>query len=225
MRLVLCDKNRILCEALGAAMESRGHQVVAITTTAAAGVAAAAEFRPDVVLLDLSFPGRAMTADGALDPDADPVGVGAARAIRREHPGTAVLVLSSMADPAAWSAAVDVGVAGLLRKDQCVNAIGDALDVIAAGGVVFDQRLPGQSNRCPARRHTGSLYVLTPREKEVLRRIVAGQSTGQMACEMNIATSTLRTYVKNVLSKIGAHTRLQAAALASQGDLHNELTA
>jgi len=42
---------------------------------------------------------------------------------------------------------------------------------------------------------------------------------------MNIATSTLRTYVKNVLSKIGAHTRLQAAALASQGDLQNELTA
>jgi len=229
MRLVLCDKNRILCEALGAAMESRGHQVVAITTTAAGGVAAAAEFRPDVVLLDLSFPGPAAnnagTGAAALDADADPVGIGAARAIRRQHPGTAVLVLSSAADPAAWSAAADVGVAGLLRKDQCVNAIGDALDVIAAGGVVFDQRLSGQSGKRPARRPTGSLYVLTPREKEVLRRIVAGQSTGQMACEMNIATSTLRTYVKNVLSKIGAHTRLQAAALASQGDLQNELTA
>ncbi|HTZ26076.1 MAG TPA: response regulator transcription factor [Streptosporangiaceae bacterium] len=229
MRLVLCDKNRILCEALGAAMESRGHQVVAIATTAADGVAAAAEFRPDVVLLDLAFPDGASTngatAVAALDADADAVGVGAARAIRREHPGTAVLVLSSMTDAAAWSAALDIGVAGLLRKDQCVNAIADALDVIAAGGVVLDQRLTRQSNRRPARRRTGSLYVLTPREKEVLRRIVAGQSTGQMACEMNIATSTLRTYVKNVLSKIGAHTRLQAAALASQGDLQNELSA
>jgi two-component system, NarL family, nitrate/nitrite response regulator NarL len=228
MRLVLCDKNRILCEALGAAMESRGHHVVAITTTAADGVAAAAEFRPDVVLLDLSFPGPA-TASGVtarvLDADADPVGISAARAIRREHPGMAVLVLSSMADPAVWSAAADIGVAGLLRKDQCVSAIGDALDVIASGGVVFDQRLSGQSNKRTARRRTDSIYVLTPREKEVLRRIVAGQSTGQMACEMNIATSTLRTYVKNVLSKIGAHTRLQAAALASQGDLQNELTA
>jgi DNA-binding NarL/FixJ family response regulator len=46
-----------------------------------------------------------------------------------------------------------------------------------------------------------------------------------MAQEMNIATSTLRTYVKNVLSKIGAHTRLQAAALATQGELQDELTA
>ena len=210
-------------------MEARGHQVVAIATAAAEGVAAAAEFLPDVVLLDLSFPDRATTngtpADGTTDAgnQADPVGIGAARADRRDHPGTAVLVLSSLADPAAWSAALDIGVAGLLRKDQCVDAIGDALDVIAAGWVVFDQRL--QANQRPGRRRTSSLYVLTPREKEVLRRIVADQSTGQMACEMNISTSTLRTYVKNVLSKIGAHTRLQAAALASHGELQHELTA
>lgn len=208
-------------------MEVRGHQVAAITTTAAAGVAAVAEFRPDVVLLDLSFPDRPPSNGAAADEDktSDPAGVCAARAILREHPGTAVLVLSSQAEPAAWSAALGIGVAGLLRKDQCVDAIANALDVIAAGGVVFDRKLPRQAGQRPSRRRTGSLYVLTPREKEVLRRIVAGQSTGQMACEMNIATSTLRTYVKNVLSKIGAHTRLQAAALASQGDLQNELTA
>jgi two-component system, NarL family, nitrate/nitrite response regulator NarL len=224
MRLVLCDENRILCEALGAALEARGHQVVAITITAADGVAAVAEFRPDVVLLDLCFPGR-VTPGRAADGDCGLTGISAARVIRREYPGTAVLVLSSMADPAPWSAALEVGVAGLLRKDQCVGAIADALDVIASGGVVFDRRMSSQASQRSARRRSGTLYVLTPREKEVLRRIVAGQSTGQMADEMNIATSTLRTYVKNVLSKIGAHTRLQAAALASQGELQNELTA
>jgi len=69
------------------------------------------------------------------------------------------------------------------------------------------------------------LYRLTPREKEVLRRIVAGQSTVQMAREMNIAIDTLRTYVKNVLAKLGAHTRLQAAALASREDLLGEMSA
>jgi len=236
MRLVLCDENRILCEALGAAMEARGHQVVAITTTAAGGVVAVAEHQPDVVLLDLCFPDAA-TSDGAAPGEAAPdratdadggaaAGIGAARAIRHEHPGTAVLVLSGPVDPAAWSAALEIGVAGLLRKDQCVGAIADALDVIAAGGVVCDQRLSRQASQRPARRRrAGPVYVLTPREKEVLRRIVAGQSTGQMADEMNITTSTLRTYVKNVLSKIGAHTRLQAAALASHGELQNELTA
>jgi two-component system, NarL family, nitrate/nitrite response regulator NarL len=218
--LVLCDENRILCEALGAAMEARGHQVVAITTTAADGVAAVGALRPDGVLLDLRLPDR------AGDAGAGAAGIGAAATIRREYPGTAVMVLSSLADPAAWSAVLEIGVAALMRKDQCVGAIADALDVIAAGGVVFDRKVSSQaSQRTARRRRSGPLYVLTPREKEVLRRIVAGQSTGQMAEEMNIATSTLRTYVKNVLSKIGAHTRLQAAALATQGELQHELTA
>jgi two-component system, NarL family, nitrate/nitrite response regulator NarL len=227
MRLVLCDENRILCESLGAALEARGHEVVGIAAAAAEGVRAVAEFRPDVILLDLSFSCRA-AANGTAHsraPDAsEPAGIGAAQAIQREHPGTSVLVLTSLTDPAAWSAVLDIGVSGLLRKDQYVGAIADALEVIAQGGVVFDPGLSRHSGQRAARRRNGTLYVLTPREKEVLRRIVAGQSTRQMAHEMNIATSTLRTYVKNVLAKIGAHTRLQAAALASQGELRNELS-
>ena len=59
----------------------------------------------------------------------------------------------------------------------------------------------------------------------MLRRIVEGQGTGQMAKEMNIATSTLRTYVKNLLTKLGTHSRLQAAALASREGLVAELSA
>jgi DNA-binding CsgD family transcriptional regulator len=66
---------------------------------------------------------------------------------------------------------------------------------------------------------------LTPREREVLRRIVAGQGTGQMSREMSIATSTLRTYVKNLLTKLGTHSRLQAAALASREGLLTEMSA
>jgi DNA-binding CsgD family transcriptional regulator len=50
----------------------------------------------------------------------------------------------------------------------------------------------------------------------VLRRITAGQGTRKMAAEMNVTTETLRTYVKNVLAKLGAHSRLEAAALASK---------
>jgi DNA-binding NarL/FixJ family response regulator len=57
---------------------------------------------------------------------------------------------------------------------------------------------------------------LTPRETEVLRRIAAGQNTATMASEMRVTTATLRTYVKNVLAKLGAHSRLEAAALASR---------
>jgi DNA-binding NarL/FixJ family response regulator len=65
----------------------------------------------------------------------------------------------------------------------------------------------------------GPALDLTSREKEVLRRIVAGQSTSQMSHEMNLATSTLRAHVGRVLTKLGVHSRLEAAALATRENL------
>ena len=58
---------------------------------------------------------------------------------------------------------------------------------------------------------------LTPRETQVLQRIMEGQSTGQMAREMNVAMSTLRSHIGRVLNKLGAHSQVQAAAIASRG--------
>jgi two-component system, NarL family, nitrate/nitrite response regulator NarL len=220
MRLVLCDKNRILCEALGSALETQGHQVVGIATTAADGLAAVAANRPDLVILDPGVP----AGNEAAGPTPAP-GLGAAGALRRDHPGTAVLLLSGHVDRATWSSAVKIGIAGYLGKNQALGHITAALDTIAAGGVVFDPGVPGQLGERRHGKRRAPLYQLTPREKEVLRRIVAGQSTVQMAREMNIAIDTLRTYVKNVLAKLGAHTRLQAAALASREDLLGEMSA
>lgn len=209
MRLVLCDGNRILGEALAVILTARGHQVLAVTTTGSAGVAGVADHQPDVCILGLCVP----------DP-AD--GLHAARAIRQQQPNTAVLILSGLADPAVWSEVRRIGAAGFLRKDCNVSQIADALDVIAAGGVVVGPTMPHLAGAPAGRRSRSLPYVLTPREKEVLRRIVAGESTGQMAREMEIATSTLRTYIKNLLTKLGAHSRLQAAALASREDLLSE---
>ena len=121
MRLVLCDDQRLLCEALATALAERDHQVLAVTTTATAGVTAVAAHHPDVCLLDLCFP----DAEDGLD---------AARAIAQHHPGTKVLVLSGISDPQILSEAMDIGVAGLIPKDQTLEEIANALDVIAAGG-------------------------------------------------------------------------------------------
>jgi two-component system nitrate/nitrite response regulator NarL len=205
VRLILCDDNRILCEALGVALEMRGHKVLATTTTTAMGIAAVAEHRPDACLLDLRFP----------DP---PDGLGAARLIRQQYRGTAVLLLSGLVDPAVRAEAIRIGIAGFLRKDQNVDHVADALDVIASGGVIFDSALTARPS--PARGwRTHSAYVLTPREKDVLRRMVAGQGTAQIAHEMNIEVSTVRTYVKNVLTKLGVHSRAQAIAKAYRSGL------
>jgi len=202
VRLVLCDDNRILCEALASVFQARGHEVTAIATSVTDGVAAVAEHRPDACLIDLRFP------DGS--------GLYAIRAIRHRHPATKILVLSCLADPAVLAEAKQIGVAGFLRKDQKPDSIARALEVIGAGGMAFDPKISRQSGRrTTGQARENSLGELTPRETEVLRRIVAGQSTRQMADEMDIAISTVRGYVKGILIKLGAHSRLQAAGIAS----------
>ncbi len=212
MRLVLCDENRIMCEALAAAMEAWGHQVVAITTTAEQGIAAVGVHQPDAVVLEPRVPAgngsagakaadatRAWTDCGGASQTGK---LGVAEVMRARYPGTPVLVLSSFVNRATWSAAMKMGVAGYLCKDRSHVS------------------LPPVS-----RRREGPHYQLTPREKEVLRRLVAGQGTRQMAHEMSVTIDTLRGYVKNVLGKLGAHSRLQAAALAAREDLLAELKA
>jgi two-component system nitrate/nitrite response regulator NarL len=221
MQLVLCDDNRILCEALASAMEARGHKVVAITGNAADGLAAVNTHRPDIMLVDLRVPACAEGVDtngaGALK---------AVEAMRQDHSDTALLVLSGLRNRAVWSAAMEIGAAGFLWKNQDLGQIAAALDVIEVGGMVSDPMVLNWMSSCvPSHQQTSRVYALTPREKEVLRRIVDGQSTRQMASEMSIAADTLRTYVKNVLAKLGAHSRLQAAALAAREDLVSELSA
>lgn len=211
MRLVLCDRNRILSESLAAALQARGHQVVAIATTVAEGLAAVAAYQPDLVLLDVCCPaGTECPGPGEAE------GLSATALLRRRCPRVSVLLLASPAAATAWPAATAAGAAGLLSKDKRVSEIAEAVELIAHGGKAIGPGLAGRHTQRPAARRTRMVPQLTPREQEVLRRIVAGQSTGQMAREMDLTVATLRTYVKNLLSKLGAHSRLQAAALATQ---------
>jgi two-component system, NarL family, nitrate/nitrite response regulator NarL len=212
MRLVLCDDHRILIESLAVALQARGHDVLAAVTTPEECVRAVAEHHPDVCLLDLYLPGREN-------------GLQAAQVIRRDYPDTLVLILSGVADPLILSQAIDLGVAGIVRKDQTVDKIEAALQQVVGGepafqtGLVRDivRHLASEPSREP-------WHYLTAREEEVLRRIVSGESTKQMARSMRIAGSTVRTYAQNVLTKLGAHSRLEASAIAVRARLVDELS-
>lgn len=206
MHLVICDSNRILCEALAAALETRDKKVIKVVTTADDCVRAVASYQPDACVLDLDLP-----APGD--------GLRAIGEIRARCPGTAVLVVSDLSDPDTCAKARQLGVAGLLCKDRSVSQIADALEMIENDEPVFDPVPPQEAAG------TSMPIDFTPREREVVCRIVAGQDTRQMAREMNIAISTLRTYVKNVLTKLGAHSRLEAAAVATRLNLSGEMSA
>jgi two-component system, NarL family, nitrate/nitrite response regulator NarL len=201
MRIIICDRQRMLAEALAAALGARGFHVLAVTTAVDDVLSVVAANRPEVCLL-------------GLEPGDQSSGLDAVRSIRQRYPGTKVLVLSGVADPETLSQLMRCGAAGLTHQDQSVDQIASALNAIAAGQNVLNPGLLRVPARCPDR-----LSELSPREREILARIVQGQNTRQMSLAMNITVDTVRTYVKNVLSKLGAHSRLQLAALASRDGL------
>jgi two-component system nitrate/nitrite response regulator NarL len=201
MRIVICDQQRMLAEALASALDARGYHVLAVGATVSDVLSAVDVGRPDVCLLGLP-PGDQLS------------GLEAVHAIHQRFHDTKVLVLSKPTDPETLSQLVRSGIAGLTHQDQSVDQIASALDAIAVGQNVLD---PGPRRASVPR--TERLSELSPREKEILARIVSGQSTRQMAFAMNITVDTVRTYVKNVLAKLGAHSRLELAALASQDGL------
>jgi DNA-binding NarL/FixJ family response regulator len=201
MKILICDQQLMLAEALAAGLDARGYDVLAVTTTVSDTCNAVVDCVPDVCLLGLH-------AGQQLD------GPDTVRAILRRYPGTKVLVLSEVTAPETLSQLIRSGVAGVTHLGQSVAQIAETLDATEAGRDVLN---PGPL-RVPAR-DTSRLAELSPRETEILARIASGQSTRQMSFTMNITVDTVRTYVKNVLTKLGAHSRLELAALASREGL------
>src|SRR5690348_1540867 len=139
MRIVLCDENLLLGEALAPALAACGHEIAAITTTLGDALAAVRAHQPGACLLDPRFRDGA----GAL---------AAVRLIRMRHPGTAVVILASKPDAALVSEARELGAAGYLSKDSNVAQIAQALDVVAAGRAVFETAAFGRPRARAQRR-------------------------------------------------------------------------
>lgn len=202
MKLVLCDDHLLLLEALQPALELRGHTVLAAVTTPQEAVAAVVEHQPDVLLVDLYFP----DGDSGLRVVAE---------VSAAVPQTRVVFLSGGSDPEMVRAAVEAGAVGFTRKGRDLGGILRVLDRVMAGETVID---PDLLRAAVGRRHEPEEHnirwlagFLTGREREVLDHIVAGNNTAQMAEAMGIARTTARTHVQSVLTKLGVHSRLQAA--------------
>jgi two-component system nitrate/nitrite response regulator NarL len=201
MKTLICDQQLMLAEALAAALDARGYDVLAVTTSVSDTCNMAGDCVPDVCLLGLHA-GQQLNGPDTV------------RVILRRYPGTKVLVLSEVTAPETLSQLIRSGAAGVTHLGQSVAQIAETMDAIEAGRDVLN---PGPL-RVPAR-DTSRLTELSPREMEILARIAGGQSTRQMSHAMHITVDTVRTYVKNVLTKLGAHSRLELAALASREGL------
>jgi two-component system, NarL family, nitrate/nitrite response regulator NarL len=201
MRLLVCDDHRLLVDALSMALTDKGHTVVAIALDPDEAVEAAREHQPDACLLDLNFPvGN---------------GLSAIARILEVSGDTKVVILSGSSNRGVVADAIAQGAQGFVCKEKPIGAIIEALEKAHQGYLAVDPLVLQDALR-PRPQDDDPLWVLkflTAREWEVLHCIMEGLSTEQMAEELGVHRSTARTHVQNLLSKLGVHSRLQAAAL------------
>ena len=207
MRIVVCDDNRLLLEALSNALALQGFTVEAATSAPGEAIAAVRLYDPDILLIDLGFPG----ADG----------LSAAREVARYHPRTRVVIITGWDDPAPLLEAMRIGVAGYVRKDQRLDGIVAALRRAAEGETAIDKTLlrrltSATRDRTPgARRSPDS----PSRNASFSGYLADGLQTSEIVSRLGISTSTVRSHIQAILSKLGVHTRLQAVAVFNETDL------
>jgi two-component system, NarL family, nitrate/nitrite response regulator NarL len=201
MKIVVCDDHLMFLEALTAAFTLRGHEVFAAATPESC-VRRVAEHAPAVVTVDITMPGGDI--------------FWLVREVRATAPDTPIVVVSGMDPCPLASELLAAGVAGFLRKDESTEAVLDGLVRAASGELVGRAYRPRPGFSRVATPAEVRLRYLTTREREVLSRIVAGDSTKDMARALGISYSTTRTHVQNVLQKLGVNSRLQAAALVGR---------
>jgi DNA-binding NarL/FixJ family response regulator len=206
IRVVLVDDEAMVRVGLRMVLSSEPDiEVVGEAEDGGAAVAVVAEAQPDVVLMDIRMP--------HVD------GIEGSRRVLEAHPDVKVVVLTTFDEDDYVEAALRHGVSGFLLKVAPPERLVDAVRTVAAGGGLLD---PGVTVRViesfastTARtRRSDVLDGLTERERDVLRLIGRGMSNAEIAAELYLGETTVKTHVSNVLAKLGLRDRVQAVVAA-----------
>ena len=176
-------------------------------------VAAAAELRPDVVLMDIRMP--------VLD------GIEATRRIVRDHPATRVLILTTFGLDNYVYDALRSGASGFMLKDAPPEEIAAAVRIVASGEALLAPAVTRAvieefARQPPAAEPPGpapALAELTPREQEVLDLLARGLSNPEICERLVISEATAKTHVARILQKLGLRDRVQAVIYAYETGL------
>lgn len=213
LRIVIADDQTVVREGLRMVLEVMPElEVVADVADGAQAIAAVAEHEPDAILLDLHMP--------VLD------GVETTKRLTREHPGVAIVVLTTYADDETILAALNAGARGYLTKNSDRREISRALYSAAAGHTILTPEatamlLAGAQTSGPARSPDPVELPdgLTAREAEVLKLLAAGRSNSEIARDLVISDHTVKTHINHIFSKTGSRDRAQAIRYSHDHEL------
>jgi DNA-binding NarL/FixJ family response regulator len=183
-------------------------EVVGEASDGSEGVAMARRLEPDVVLMDL------------LMPNMD--GITAIGRIKAERPETEIVTMTSFIEEEKVTSALEAGASGYVLKDAEADEVAAAIRAAYAGEVHLDPavaRLLAQRMRTRKSPDEALTEPLTEREKDVIRLLGQGMSNKEIGSALFITERTARTYVSNILGKLGLASRTQAALYAVEHKL------
>jgi DNA-binding NarL/FixJ family response regulator len=213
VRVLLVDDQSLFREALATLLGARTEvRVVGEAGDGFEALQRSEALRPDVVLMDLHMP--------VLD------GIAATRRLRVEQPGVRVLALTTFDDDEDVFEALRAGALGYLLKDVSSDRLVEAVLAAARGESVLQPSVAAkvvarlaQLDAAPRSRPQPLVVPLSDRELDVLRLLADGRSNREIAGELFLAEGTVKNHVTNVLAKLGARDRTQAALRARALDL------
>jgi DNA-binding NarL/FixJ family response regulator len=210
IRVLLADDQPLVRTGFRMILDSEpGIEVVGEACDGADAVRQAGRLRPDVVVMDIRMPVQdGISATSALTP------------------GTKVLVLTTFHLDEYVVSALRAGASGFLLKDVEAAKLAEAIRVVAAGDAIVDpavtRRLLDRFARLPAPPGPGAtaaLDRLTPRELDVLRLVARGLSNTEIAAELVLTETTVKTHVHHLLAKTGVRDRVQLVIYAYDAGL------
>jgi DNA-binding NarL/FixJ family response regulator len=200
LRVLVVDDHSTFAELLTQAIDREPDLVsVGHATTGAGGVAMFDELRPDIVLMDLQLP----DFDGSV----------ATAQIVAMSPGVRVIMLTAHVTATVVAKAAASGACGFLPKAGHFREMLNTIRTAKAGSLAVDPALLTRLNQ-PQTATPSLARPLSARELSVLLRMADGQDVTRIARELFISNHTCRGHVKNVLSKLGAHSQLEAVIIA-----------
>lgn len=205
IRVAIIEDHQVLIDALDLMMQLEGaFMFVGGANTLASGRELLASKRPDVLLLDLGLP--------------DGYGLDLLPVLPELSPTTRVIILTGHSDETTLMACIEAGARGFLQKGCSLNGLLSSISKVYNGETIIPQELLlsllKQSHREKTiHNHENDIWEnLTPREYEILVQLAAGKTGEEIASQFNIAPLTVRTHVRNLMSKLGVHSRLEAVA-------------
>jgi DNA-binding NarL/FixJ family response regulator len=199
--VVLVDDHRMFAESLARLLGfEEDIEVLGIGANGREAVTLVEQFRPRVLLIDYDIP--------------EGNGVQVATEIKQRWPETMIVMITGSADDRVLLSAIEAGCLGYVTKDRASSEVVNAVRVAAAGEALIS---PAQMARLLPRltrsyRAVGS--DLTERELEVLRLLARGSTNKAIASELFLSVNTIRNYVQAILTKLDAHSKLEAVATA-----------